>query len=169
MNNYFIDVIEELDIEPFSGTEEEPVNSSNKIDNKIDSIVHKYKEHPSILKIKQHVCITEKFLFKRTTIEQFKKEISLLNIKKAPVDNDIPTKMLIETNDICNKYITNIYNNSIEDQLFPDSLKQADCKPLHKKLATTDKENYRPVSLLPIISKIYERDMFNQILNYIEK
>ena len=41
--------------------------------------------------------------------------------------------------------------------------------PIHKKEERTSKENYRPVSLLPLISKLFERDMYNQILSYIEK
>ena len=42
----------------------------------------------------------------------------------------------------------------------------ADITPAHKKDETTNKRNYRPVSILPAISKIYERDMYNQINKY---
>ena len=38
--------------------------------------------------------------------------------------------------------------------------------PIHKKDEKINKENYRPVSLLPTISKIFERDMYNQINIY---
>lgn len=58
---------------------------------------------------------------------------------------------------------------AIDNQIFPDTLKQADVIPIHKKLEKTLKENYRPVSKLPIISKLHERDIYDQILNYIEK
>ena len=40
---------------------------------------------------------------------------------------------------------------------------------IHKKEERTSKENYCPVSLLPLITKLFERDMYNQILSYIEK
>ena len=39
----------------------------------------------------------------------------------------------------------------------------ADVKPTHKKGSRTDKENYRPISILRNISKIYERCVFNQL------
>ena len=44
----------------------------------------------------------------------------------------------------------------------------ADITPIHKKDETTLKENYRPVSILPSISKIFERDMYEQIPLYFE-
>ena len=40
---------------------------------------------------------------------------------------------------------------------FPDECKKAMVSPLHEKNSTQDKGNYRPVSILPIMSKLYER------------
>ena len=51
---------------------------------------------------------------------------------------------------------------------FPDSLKTANITPVFKKDSRTDKTNYRPVSVLPNLSKIYERLIYNQISNYFE-
>ena len=50
--------------------------------------------------------------------------------------------------------------------MFPDELKLADVSPIYKKGGRNDKSNYRPVSILPVISKIYERFMFLQISDY---
>ena len=52
---------------------------------------------------------------------------------------------------------------------FPSKLKLADITPLHKKLETVYKKNYRPVSLLPVVSKIFERIMEKQVKSYINK
>ena len=41
--------------------------------------------------------------------------------------------------------------------------------PIHKKEERTLLKNYRPVSLIPIVSKLFQRDMYNQILLYIDK
>ena len=51
----------------------------------------------------------------------------------------------------------------IEKYVFPVSLKQADIKPIHKKDSRSEKENYRPVSILPNFSKIYEHCLQTQI------
>ena len=164
MNSYFVDAIENLNIEPFIQT----VNEDN-CSNSIEDIVKKYNQHPSILKIKQHVNIDDKFSFSESTDQQFQALIKSLDPKKVTVDNDIPSKMLLVTNEISSIYLSKIYNFSQADQRFPDSLKNADVIPIHKKDEKTNKENYRPVSLLPTISKLFERDMYNQIIIYIEK
>ena len=62
-----------------------------------------------------------------------------------------------------------MYNDSNLNMEFPAPLKLADIKPTHKKNDTTNKENYRPVSILPSVSKLFERNMFEQISGYIEK
>ena len=49
---------------------------------------------------------------------------------------------------------------------FPSKLKLADVSPLHKKGVRMDKSNYRPVSILPAISKIYESIMYSDELFY---
>ena len=56
-------------------------------------------------------------------------------------------------------------NNNLK---FPDSLKLADITPTHKKDDTTHKQNYRPLSILPSVSKLFERNMFEQISDYID-
>ena len=48
-------------------------------------------------------------------------------------------------------------------------MKYADVIPIHKKDDKTDKENYRPISILPNLSKVYERLMYNQSYPYFEK
>ena len=65
-------------------------------------------------------------------------------------------------------FLTQIYNASKDYHIFPETLKNADVVPIHKKEESTKKENYRPVSLLPRVSKLFERKMYNQLLAYIE-
>ena len=54
----------------------------------------------------------------------------------------------------------------IENSVFPDSLKQADIKPVYKADSRNKKENYRPVSILSSLSKTYERCMYTQMNKY---
>ena len=90
-----------------------------------------------------------------------------MGTKKATVEDDIPIKMLIETSDIVSNYLTSICNDSITEQMFPESLKRVDIIPIYKKEGRTNKENYRPVNLLPTVSKLLEGDMYNRINRYI--
>ena len=45
-------------------------------------------------------------------------------------------------------------------------MKHADVTPFHQKKVKSDKKNYRPVSILPNISKIYEKIFYNQLYEY---
>ena len=65
--------------------------------------------------------------------------------------------------------ITNCINKCISIKSFPDELKVADVIPVLKKEDPNNKANYRPISLLPLISKIFERVLFEQIEKFSEK
>ena len=55
------------------------------------------------------------------------------------------------------KYLTNTINHSLKESTLPDKLKQSEVIPVHKKRDPLQKENYRPVSLLPHISRVFEK------------
>ena len=55
------------------------------------------------------------------------------------------------------------FNNCINKGVFPDDLKHADVTPIHKKEDKSDKTNYRPVSILTNVSKIYEKLIYSQL------
>ena len=68
----------------------------------------------------------------------------------------MPTKIIKNNFDIFSKYFRANLNNTIETSTFPEQLKYANVKPVFKKDSRTDKKKYRPISVLPNISKIYE-------------
>ena len=71
---------------------------------------------------------------------------------------NIPTKQLKQTIDIICEPLKNIWRDEIIlNKKFPTNLKLADITPIFKTLETIFVENYRPVSILPIISKVFER------------
>ena len=65
--------------------------------------------------------------------------------------------------------ITHLINLSISSQIFPDSWKVSKIVPLHKKGELIHPQNYRPVSLLPVLSKVLERVIFEQMISYLEE
>ena len=168
LNNYFIESVQNLDIET-QYCEVEQENKSESIDDVIKKILDKYKSHPSILKIKENVKVEKTFKFDDTTGDEMYLKIKSLDPKKACMENDIPAKILIGTNDIASDYLSKIYNVSKNSEKYPTSLKSADVTPIYKEKERTLRKNYRPVSILPILSKLYESNMNEQILNYIDK
>ena len=110
-----------------------------------------------LLAIKENVLSSD-FCFQNVTLKDIENEISNLNSSKQGTFNNIPTKCLKESSDICSKYLLNIWNNEIvTNGYFPDKLKLADVTPVYKKDDATQAKNYRPVSVLPTISKVFER------------
>ena len=69
--------------------------------------------------------------------------------------------------DVVSGPLTEIFNRYISDKAFPFLMKMANVCPIFKKRDSTSKENYRPISVLPSASKVFERIMLNQIYNYI--
>ena len=128
--------------------------------------------HPSIVQIKNHSKEDYNFQFQKTSTEKIEKIINKINIKKATGVDGIPAKVVKHSKSIVAPQLTCLINLSIETGVFPDRLKEAQVTPLHKKNNALDKTNYRPVSVLPIFSKIFEKvyeiqlgDFFDKIFN----
>ena len=64
--------------------------------------------------------------------------------------------------------MTNCINEANRNNKFPDSLKLSDITPVYKKLDPSDKANYRPVSVLPLLSKVFEKIIYDQLYEYLE-
>ena len=105
-----------------------------------------------------------------TISEQFvNTELSQLNINKSTGFDEIPARFLKDGSSEIKEVVTYLINLSICKNEFPDELKYAIVKPLFKKNKKTEVENYRPVSVLCIISKILEKAVHSQLDQYLNK
>ena len=140
------------------------------IHGKVADAIKMYESHPSILKIKENVDIETTFSFSPISTEDIHAEIKSLNTRKAIPYMNIPPKQLKEVIDIIVKPLQGIWNEEILiNKKFPSKLKMADISPIFKKLESVKKGNYRPVSVLPVVSKVFERIMDTQTNEYMEK
>ena len=99
------------------------------------------------------MTIKSLFSFSHVTAKEMLLEINSLDNKKAGTYMNIPVKRLQDVGDIVATVLTQIWNEEvIKNKKFAVQLKVADITPLHKKLETIYKENFRPVSLLPVVS-----------------
>ena len=92
---------------------------------------------------------------------------------KEKVNIGKPFSFSISTEaDICgiiSPHLTKIYNDSKSNCTFPNALKYAEITPAHKKDDNTKKDNYRPISILPSISKVFERSICDQTSLYTDR
>ena len=94
--------------------------------------------------------------------------IKKLKNKKSSV-NDIPVHIYKNIADIIAPLLKVLINESIQSGNFPDILKIARVIPLHKSGSKKEVNNYRPISILPVISKIFEKVMSSRIVSFFEK
>ena len=164
LNKFFIDSVENLDIEHF------PPREDNNTGDNINEIIHKYSLHPSVLKIKEVIQPDCHFEFANVNATKIRNDIRALNTKKASIENDIPTRILVGSADVVSEYLADIYNKSKNENRFDSSLKFGTVVPINKtSTKTTNKKDYRPVNLPPLVSKIYEKNMHEEILNYVDR
>ena len=133
------------------------------------NVIYDPSTHPSIVEIKNRVDIDNNFDFQNITAERVVKIINTINIKKATGADNIPAKVVRQCKVTVAQQLSSLINLSINTGVFPDSLKVAQVTPIHKKNDPLNKSNYRPVSVLPIFSKVYEKVIEIQLADYFDK
>ena len=83
--------------------------------------------------------------------------------------NEIPASILKSIKHDIAAPLAFIINKSFLSGIFPDQLKKATIVPIHKAGDVADRSNYRPISLLPLFSKLFEKCMSKRLYDYIEK
>ena len=150
-NNYFVNITKTLEL---GFSTDSPDNFQNNI---------------SIMKINEHYQkFQEIFDFTPVTMEEVKCQILELNPQKSTIKNDIPIRVLKQFCEIYLPILTKIINTSLIQGKFPEALKIAEVTPIFKKSDCLNKENYRPISILSSVSKVFEKIMYAQINKFME-
>ena len=76
-----------------------------------------------------------------------------IDSKKATQQGDIPVRTIKENRFTFSKILSGIFNFYIDNNTFPNGLKKADIKLVYKKDDPFDKTSYRPINVLPVLSK----------------
>mgnify|MGYP001796090288 CR=1 FL=1 len=97
------------------------------------------------------------------------KSIRCLDPNKSHGFDGISIRMLQLCDNSILKPLSIIFNNCITEGYFPLLWKKGNITPIHKKEEKNIVENYRPISILPIYAKLFERIIFNTLYNFFEK
>ena len=166
-NKFFVNIVPSLKILPKENYETDAVNDNEPTFTN-QNYINTFKNHPSIKVIKsrkkEEQTFTFMFLMKKLVLNEIRK----LQTTQTTQRNDIPTNILKENSEVFARYFHENIHFCIENSIFPSDLKVANVTPAFKKKSKTSKDNYRPISILPNISKIYERCLYNQMQTYFD-
>jgi len=109
------------------------------------------------------------FYFSPTYATEIENIISSLRNTAPQHHDEIPVRILKIIKKSISPHLSNLINESIQSGTFPPILKVAKVIPLHKSGDQLTLSNYRPISLLPAVSKIFERVMHSRISSFLEK
>ena len=107
------------------------------------------------------------FSFRPVTTTDIEKVILSLKNKSSDTKT-VPAKILKHLHVIIAPVLKSIINKSFESALFPDNLKIAKVVPIFKDGQKTNCSNYRPISILPVISKIFEKCAHKQLYDFFQ-
>ena len=163
LNLFFSSAVKNLKIPEFNDTN--PL--AERLSDPVLKAILKYNNHPSIAAIR-NANNNSHFHFNEVSVEEVYKEVRKLSTRKSVQSTDIPIRVLKENADIFAGYFCGFFNESIKKSTFPSILKNTNITPVFKRGYRGSKENYRPVSILPVISKILEKLLCKQITIFID-
>ena len=139
-NDYFADI---------------PYRVQNSLDNTQSNYLHLVKSN------------TNSFFFHPTTPTEVSEIINKL--KNGDNIKDIPVKILKLASTQLSPTIAKLFNLSVELSVFPEILKVANIRPVFKAGSKSDIGNYRPISILPVLDKIFEKIIYKRLYSFFEK
>ena len=114
-------------------------------------------------------CRSDAFSLRKVTHREVLQLLKSMRSDSSTGPDQIPVKFIKLVADIIASPITHILNEQILRNSFPTAWKTARVSPIPKNDSPTDADHYRPISVLPALSKIYERLVLTQLLEYIQQ
>jgi len=181
-----------VNLNPSKSSNIKLMNENNNLVTNPSKIANIFNDHFSTIgsKIEQKIPVTEgnftDYLNKRdvngelyinspnslflspTVPAEIEKLIDNLDIKKSTGPNSVPIFILKSFKKFFSSWLSKLVNLSFQFGIFPDILKIAKVTPLHKKDSKLNYLNYRPISLLSVFSKIYEKLIYSRTYTFLD-
>ena len=109
------------------------------------------------------------FTFNDITENDTLKLLHGLKTSKAAGPAKISARLVKDSAEVICQTLTLIFNRSLQQGIFPEDLKTAFVSPIFKDGDKADCSNYRPISVLSIVAKIFEKIVYNQLITYIDE
>ena len=114
------------------------------------------------------IDVEDVFKFKRVQVSEVISLLSNLDIKKSTGPDGISALFLQQVAEEVATPLTFLYNKSLESGLVPMAWKKSNVTPVHKGGKTDDPGNYRPISVVPVVAKVFEKMIASQLNIFLE-
>ena len=111
--------------------------------------------------------VSSAFYLKPATLSEISRALNAMKNTKARGDDGVSLQMLKIVFPVVGLHLLHVVNFSLKSGTVPDDWKMAVVVPLHKKGATDDPKNFRPISLLSNVSKLCEKIVVSQLTSYL--
>ena len=135
------------------------------VSHKISEDINSTKSHIDYLKN----SVTSSMVLSPPTPNELATQLKRSNANKSTSDNKIPTKLLIIAADVLPPYLAYLVEYMFTQGIFPDELKIAKVIPIYKTGSNQSVENYRPISLLSLFSKVIEKLIKSRLISFLNK
>lgn len=103
------------------------------------------------------------------TLSEVHSLIQALDVKKSAGIDDISVATIMYCGDSIVPALTEIFNDCLKTGCYPQGMKTARVTPIHKTGAKDSVNIYRPISVLPVLNNIFERIIYNRLLDFLER
>ena len=131
-------------------------------------LTDKFNGDTNLKKYMKSNCSKTLFLQPIVT-EEINIEISKLKDKKSSGPDNLPPKIIKISRDFISPCLAHVFNLSITNGEYPDLLKLSKVIAIYKKGERHIPDNYRPISLLDIIDKIFEKLLYKRMIKFLDK
>ena len=115
------------------------------------------------------LSFSESFAFNPVLPGEIEVELRSLPLNKATGLYSCPVRILKSASQLLSKPLATIMNRSIESGIYPSKLKLAKVVPVFKSEDELDPNNYRPISLLSLFNRVFEKLMYNRLKSFLDK
>eukprot|EP00794_Sanderia_malayensis_P019561 gene19561-21491_t len=111
----------------------------------------------------------QNFIFNVVSRREVEQQLKSVKRNKATGLDDLPPGLIKDSAELISAPLTHLINLSLKTSIFPTDWKAAKVIPTHKSGVHSNPDNYRPISVLPVISKVIEKIIHRQLITYLGK
>ena len=101
--------------------------------------------------------------------QEVEKQLKSVERNKATGLDDLPPGLIKDAAELISAPLAHLINLSLKTSTFPTDWKMVKVIPIHKSSAYSNPDNYRAISVLPVISKIIEKIIHRQLITFLDK